>query len=135
MHTFRGRIGYNLTILRLTMLSSSSCGWWKGNCNFGQRRTLPLQNGIEVLCLNSLVFSLLLAFIRIFSEAVGLDHLVSPFWCLMPKGEKLEAKENGSNHHLSFKLVFWSKTLLIAKRSSFIVKIAKSYCFIKKRLL
>jgi hypothetical protein len=26
---------------------------------------------------------------------MGLGHLVSLFWCLMPKGEKLEAKTNG----------------------------------------
>jgi hypothetical protein len=68
---------------------------------------LPLHNGTKVLCLNSLVFSLLLAFILyFFCEAMALGHLVSPFWCFMPKGKKLGAETNGSNHHLSFKNVF-----------------------------
>jgi hypothetical protein len=31
-----------------------------------------------------------------FGEAMGLGHLVSPFWCLMPKWEKLKTKANGS---------------------------------------
>jgi hypothetical protein len=38
-------------------------------------------------------FSLLFAF---FGEPMGLGHLVSPIWCLTPKGEKLEAKAVGS---------------------------------------
>jgi hypothetical protein len=45
---------------------------------------------------NPLYFSLLLAFIRYFGVVMGLGHLVYPFWCLMPKGEKLKAKENES---------------------------------------
>jgi hypothetical protein len=44
---------------------------------------------------NSLDFTLISMFIHYFGEAMGLGHLVSSFWCLMPKGEKLKAKATG----------------------------------------
>jgi hypothetical protein len=64
----------------------------------------------------------------IFGEAMGLGHLVSPFWCLMPKGEKLMAKVTGSTHHLSFKYFDLRTCLLMqnpldSKRSPIIAKL------------
>jgi hypothetical protein len=32
-----------------------------------------------------------------------------PFWCLMPKGEKLRPKQNGSANHLRIRIWFLSK--------------------------
>jgi hypothetical protein len=58
---------------------------------------LPLHNVIKVPCFNFFGSSLPLEFsFAIFGEAMGLGHLVSHFWCLMSKGEKLEVKANGS---------------------------------------
>jgi hypothetical protein len=78
-----------------------------------KERCFPLHNTIKVLCLESLVYLLLLAFIRyFFGEAMRLGHLVSPFWCLMPNREKLEAKASEPTttqvfkKDLCFELVF-----------------------------
>jgi hypothetical protein len=52
--------------------------------------------GMIVLCLKFTWFFVAFGFNSIFGEAMRLGHLVSPFWCLMLKGEKFKAKATGS---------------------------------------
>jgi hypothetical protein len=66
------------------------------------KKVLPLHNDIKVLCLNFLDFSLHLAFISYFSYGNGVRPHSFSIFVLNAKGGKLEAKSNGSNHHLSF---------------------------------
>jgi hypothetical protein len=105
------------------------------------QRALPLHFGIKGSLSTFTWFSLLLfLYFSIFGEATGKAMWISLFWFLMPKGDKLEAKANGlttiwvSKTVLNFKLVFWSKTLLIAKRSSLIVKNFLKLNFLSKRV-
>jgi hypothetical protein len=73
------------------------------------------------------VFSLLSMFTCNFWRGNGVKRpLSSPFWCLMPKGEKLRPKQLDQPPLVNFKifeLVYLIKTLLIAKRSSLIIKL------------
>jgi hypothetical protein len=131
MHMFRGRMCYNLTPLRLTCLFKCSCnslkGILKGKCELGQRKEFSLHFSKMYLVLSSLLHSnCLFAHIWQFSEAMGLKGQKGLlFWCLMPKGEKIKAKANGSTNHLWFffkknaKLgaLYLIKTLLLQNHS------------------
>jgi hypothetical protein len=99
---------------------------WKRKGEFGQRKKLPLHKLYQCpLVLILLVSHYFRCWFAIFGEAIGLGHLVSLFWCLMLKGEKLKAKATRSTTTwviLRFKLVVLIKTLLIAKRSPLVTK-------------
>jgi hypothetical protein len=96
---------YNLTSLRLTcLLEYTWCSlkiYWKGKWTWMTTR-LPLHSGSSIF--NSkfiLVLSLPLCSYLIFWWGNGVKGpKMIPFWCFMPKGEKLRAKATGSANHL-----------------------------------
>jgi hypothetical protein len=96
---------YNFTPLRLTWLFectwSSLEGTLKGNVNLDKERASTALHS-KVSCPKFLfVFSLPFCFNLILWWGNGVrGPKVIPLWCLMPKGEKIKAKANGSANHL-----------------------------------
>jgi hypothetical protein len=84
-------------------------------------KRLPLHSDISVLT-SKFILAILLPFlllINIFGEAMGLKGpKMIPFWCLMPKGEKLRPKQMDQLPLVNFKnnrvrIVYLSKMLFV----------------------
>jgi hypothetical protein len=129
-HMFRGRCATTWLLLRLTYLFESTWssleGALKGKSELGQRKELPLHFGKLYLVLSSLLFLLPLRFYLTFwwgNRVKG--SKVIPFWCLMPKGEKLRCHSKWiSQPHVNFKncrVRIWilSKLLLLQNLVSY----------------
>ena len=120
--------------LRLTVCLSlldlvSKVDVLKGNVGLGPWKTstaLRWKSNYFRVNLCTLIAFLLL--VEDFGEAMGLKGQLIPFWCLMPKGEKIRPKqemdqlplENFENSRVrGFCFLLWGECLIMGKRGSF----------------